>query len=298
MSDETSVRKETHPRARTDRCDGSVFNILFGESGNVPEFFRNTSGRCAHHNRGVRLSTADAFVLGTYPLKEKDRIVSFLTRDSGRRRGVARRARGARSAFLGTLEPMTEARVVFFEREGRELVSIDSIDSIRPSFPLSKDLEQALLLSAFAESLETFVSDSDPAEPFYRLARHAMDSLFAGAPPPAVAAYFDVWILKLSGLFPSPAECAGCGRQLDPKATLYFDESRPGFIGAECRRGEAIRLTAEGMATLRSFLSSPLDPRARPGGLAELASVARRARRNFLGHELKSHRVLAEVLGD
>jgi len=245
----------------------------------------------------VRLQTADAFILGTHPLKERDRIVSLLTRDSGRRRGVARRARGARSAFLGTLEPMTEARVMFFEREGRELVSIDSIDPIRPSFPLSKDLERALLLSAFAESLETFVSDSDPAEPFYRLARHAMDSLFAGAPPPAVAAYFDVWILKLSGLFPSPAECAGCGRPLERKTTLYFDENRPGFIEAECRHGEAIRLTDEGAATLRTFLSSPLDPQARPGGVAELASVARRARRNFLGHELKSHRVLAEVLG-
>jgi DNA repair protein RecO (recombination protein O) len=246
----------------------------------------------------VRLLSADAFVLATYPLQEKDRIVSFLTRDSGRRRGVAKRARGARSAFQGSLEPMTEARIVFFEREGRELVSIDSIDPVRPSFPLSKDLERALLLSAFAESLETFVSDSDPAEPFYRLARHAMDSLFAGAPPPAVAAYFDVWILKLSGLFPSPAECAGCGRALDPKDPLVFDESRPGFIGPECSRGEVVRLTAEGGATLRRFLAHPLDPAALPAGLADLVSVARRARRTFLGHELKSQRVLAEVLGN
>jgi DNA repair protein RecO len=191
---------------------------------------------------------------------------------------------------------MTEARVTFFEREGRELVSIDSVDAIRPSFPLSKDLERALLLSALAESLETFVSDSDPAEPFYRLARHAMDSLFAGAPAQSVAAYFDVWILKLSGLFPSPNECAGCGRPLEGKA-LLFDESRPGFIGAECRRGEVVRLTPEAGATLRTFLSAPLDAHARPPGLAELVSVARGARRSFLGHELKSQRVLAEVLG-
>jgi DNA repair protein RecO (recombination protein O) len=245
----------------------------------------------------VGSATADAFILGTYPLKEKDRIVSFLTRESGRRRGVARRAKGARSAFTGSLEPMTEARVVFFEREGRELVSIDSIDLVRPSFALSKDLERALLLSALAESLETFVSDSDPAEPFFRLARHAMDSLFAGAPAQAVAAYFDVWILKLSGLFPSPAECAGCGRSLDPKGSLLFDEGRPGFIGPECRRGEALRLSADAGATLRVFLSRPLDPQTAPAGVGELVSVARRARRNFLGHELKSQRVLAEVLG-
>jgi len=245
----------------------------------------------------VGLLAADAFILGTYPLKEKDRIVSFLTRETGRRRGVAKRARGARSAFTGSLEPMTEARVVFFEREGRELVSIDSIDPVRPSFPLSKDLERALLLSALAESLETFVSDSDPAEPFFRLARHAMDSLFAGASAQAVAAYFDVWILKLSGLFPSPAECAGCGRALEPKAALLFDESRPGFIGPECRRGEVVRLSAAAGATLRAFLSKPLDPQAAPAGVGELVSVARRARRSFLGHELKSQRVLADVLG-
>lgn len=243
------------------------------------------------------LASADAFILGTYPLKEKDRIVSFLTRESGRRRGVAKRARGARSNFTGSLEPMTEVRVVFFERDGRELVSINSIDPVRPSFPLSKDLERALLLSALAESLETFVSDSDPAEPFFRLARHAMDSLFAGAPAKTVAAYFDVWILKLSGLFPSPAECAGCGRPLESTEALLFDENRPGFVGAECRRGEVLRLSPEAATTLRAFLSRPLDPEGLPRAVGELVTVARRARRSFLGHELKSQRVLAEVLG-
>ena len=67
---------------------------------------------------------------------------------------------------------MTEARVVYYEKEGRELVSINAADPIRPSFSLSSELEKALLLSTLAESLETFVSESDPAEPFYRLARH------------------------------------------------------------------------------------------------------------------------------
>ena len=40
---------------------------------------------------------------------------------------------------------MTEARVLYFEKEGRELVSINSVDLIRPSFPLSGRLEGALL---------------------------------------------------------------------------------------------------------------------------------------------------------
>jgi DNA repair protein RecO (recombination protein O) len=245
----------------------------------------------------VRSHSSDAFILGTHALREKDRIVSFLTRDSGKKRGVARGARSPRSHFSGALEPMTEARVVYFEKDGRELVSIDEVEPIRPSFALSRELGQVLLLSSFAESLEVFVSDSDPAEPFYRLSRHAIDSLIEGAPHQAVAAYFDVWILKLSGLFPSLGECAGCGRTLSPEDVLLFDESRPGFIGSECRRGEVLRLSREARETLRQFLTSPLDPLEYPQGIAEIAAITRRARRHFLGHELKSQRVIGEVLG-
>lgn len=245
----------------------------------------------------MRLHSSDSFILGTHALKETDRIVSFLTRDFGKKRGVAKGARRPKSSFSGALEPMTEARVVYYEKEGRELVSINAADPIRPSFALSNELEKALLLSTLAESLETFVSESDPAEPFYRLARHAMDALFASAPAALVAAYFDVWILRLSGLFPAPRECAGCGRALAESEPLLFDERRPGFVGAECRQGETLRLTADAHRTLAGFLSGPLDPSARPKGLPEISRVARLARRHFLGHELKSQRVLAEVLG-
>lgn len=244
----------------------------------------------------MRHVVSEAFILATYPLREKDRIVSFLTPD-GKKRGVARGARGPRSAFSGALEPMTETRVLFFEKESQELVSIDSVDIVRSSFPLSSPLDRALLLCALAESLQTFVADSEPAEPFYRLARHAMDALFSGASPELVCTYFDVWILRLSGLFPNPGECAGCGRALDAGQPLLFDETRPGFVGSECRRGEVLRLSSAARETLAAILAAPLDPARRPPRLAEISEVARRARRHFLGHELKSQRVLSEVLG-
>ena len=246
----------------------------------------------------MRLHSSDSFILGTHALRETDRIVSFLTRDAGKKRGVARGARRPRSSFSGALEPMTEARVVYYEKEGRELVSINAADPIRPSFSLSKDLDRALLLSTLAESLETFVSESDPAEPFYRLARHAMDALFADAPAPLVAAYFDVWILKLSGPLPGAARMRRLrAAARGGRSRFSIDERRPGFIGSECRHGEALRLTADAHRTLSAFLSGPLDPAARPKGLAEIAHVARLSRRHFLGHELKSQRVLADVLG-
>lgn len=245
----------------------------------------------------MRPLRSEAFVLVTYPLREKDRIVSLLTRDAGKKRGVARGVSSPRSPFAGALEPMSEVQVLYAEKEGQELASIRSIDTIRSSFPISRRLEEALLLSALAESLQTFVSDSEPAEPFFRLARHAMDALFARGAPESVATYFDVWVLKLSGLLPPPEECAGCGRPIRSDEPLFFEERRPGFVGSECRSASAVSLSPAARRTLRSILGAPLDPAARLPGLDQISAVTRMARRHFLGHELKSQRVLAQVLG-
>ena len=69
------------------------------------------------------LYTTDALILRTYRLGESDRIVVFLTRDRGKKRGVAKNARQSRRRFGGALEPLTYGRVGYFERERRELVT-------------------------------------------------------------------------------------------------------------------------------------------------------------------------------
>ena len=77
------------------------------------------------------LYSADALVLRTYKLGEADRIVVFLTRDRGKKRGVAQSARRPRSRFTGALEPLTEVRVAYFEKEQRELVSLNYAEPVR-----------------------------------------------------------------------------------------------------------------------------------------------------------------------
>src|SRR5450759_3564803 len=77
------------------------------------------------------LYTTDALILRTYKLGESDRIVVFLTRDRGKKRGVAKNARQSRRRFGGALEPMTYGRVGYFERERRELVSLSYVEPVR-----------------------------------------------------------------------------------------------------------------------------------------------------------------------
>jgi DNA repair protein RecO (recombination protein O) len=243
----------------------------------------------------VPLIRQKAFILSAVPLREKDRIVTLLTEEAGKKRVVARGARRLQSAYAGALEPMSEAEVISFEREGRDLHRLDSLELVRSSFPLASDLRTGLLLSALAESLITFVSDSDPSEKFFRLARHAMDSLFDGVGPRLVAVYFDAWVLRLSGVLPPPSACAVCGRS-GLEAPFFFDESLPGFLGKECARAGARKLSLAASEGISAILSRPLSSlEIAPSALPETGDVLARVRRHFLGHELKSQRVLSQL---
>jgi DNA repair protein RecO (recombination protein O) len=70
---------------------------------------------------------SEALVLHSYPLGEADRLVSFLSRNMGRVRGVAAGARRTKSRFGSTLERLSYIRIWFFERETRDLVDRKSV---------------------------------------------------------------------------------------------------------------------------------------------------------------------------
>ena len=147
------------------------------------------------------LYTAEALVLRTYKLGEADRIVVFLTRDRGKKRGVAPNARKSRKRFGAALEPLTEVRVSYFEKEGRELVGLNYAEPVRS--PLSAVGAEALGYSHyFAELIDEWAADADVDERLFRLGTSALDALVSGAPVEALARYFECWLLRLQGVYP------------------------------------------------------------------------------------------------
>src|SRR5690349_16958816 len=109
------------------------------------------------------LYTTDALILRTYKLGESDRIVVFLTRDRGKKRGVAKNARQSRRRFGGALEPMTVGRVQYMERERRDLVFLEFVEPQRS--PLSAAGGEALgHVGYFAELLDEWAQEADPNE--------------------------------------------------------------------------------------------------------------------------------------
>lgn len=150
------------------------------------------------------LYTTEALILRTYPLGESDRIVVFLSRDRGKKRGVAKNARQSRRRFGGALEPMTHGRVGYVEREGRDLVFVDYVEPLRSPLAAA-DAEALGYVGYFAELIDEWAPDGDPNETLFRLGASIVDAIAGGVPIEPLARYFEFWLMRLQGVYqPDP----------------------------------------------------------------------------------------------
>jgi DNA repair protein RecO (recombination protein O) len=242
--------------------------------------------------------TSEALILRTYKLGEADRIVVFLTRDRGKKRGVAKGARRVRSKFIGALEPMTRAGVAYFEREQRDLVRINYVEPERS--PLSGSSGEALgHVGYFAELIDEWAPEAHADERLYRLGSSMTDAIADGAPVEALTRYFEYWILRLQGVYPSLTACHGCGEPLANGAVMPARDDL--FVCRTCAPAggtnvsvEALRFLKGAGATAPDRLETlPLHARA----ARELETVHSRLLNLHLEKELKSARVLREMRG-
>jgi DNA repair protein RecO (recombination protein O) len=145
---------------------------------------------------------SETFILRTYPLRESDLIVSFLTRDQGKLRGVARRARRPKNNFGSGLERLTQVRLSYFQRENRELVTLDACEIIRSQFDLMANYEVGVALDYLAEVAEQMLPAGEPNERFFRLLRAVLEYLHGGGNVWTAVTYFTLWAVRLSGILP------------------------------------------------------------------------------------------------
>lgn len=260
----------------------------------------------------MALHTSEAILLDVRDLHDRDRIVVFLTRERGRLSGVAKGARTKHSRYAGQLQPLAKARVTWFEKEGRELVRISGVDLLRPSMKIQESLEDLLLGSYLAEHMLVFAQENEAADLLFRLLDSTLEALLAGIDRDLAARYFEVWVLRLAGVFPVPTECPSCGRAYSASLDAVLPAHGDGLVCIECSGGHSGPppaappgsrladpdvldfLRRSGRERLVRMAEGPPDP----STLRRTEEIAARVRRTFLQAELKSYRVLRRTLGE
>lgn len=147
---------------------------------------------------------SETYVLRTYPFRESDLIVNFFTRDQGKMRGVAYRARKPKNNFGSGLERLSLVSLSYSQKETRELVNLSGCELLQSQFPLLSDFDTSLALDYIAELSDHLLPPHEPNERFFRLLASVLDFMHersAGAIWAAIT-YFSLWATRLSGFLP------------------------------------------------------------------------------------------------
>ena len=259
----------------------------------------------------MSLTSAEALLLDVVDLHDRDRIVTFLTRERGKLKGVARGARRKYSRFAGQLQPLAKLQITWFEKEGRELVRISGAEVVALPTRLQGDLEGILLGSYLAEHLIELVQENEPADLYFRLLDATLAALAAGVDRDLVTRWFEVWALHLAGVFPVPEACPACGRTFAAAGGAVLPASAEALVCRDCAGGVAQGFEMQS-AGARAVAPEVLDllarfARERPAELAagpapaaadlrRIEEVVGQVRRAFLERELKSYVVMQRTL--
>ncbi|MFQ5702336.1 MAG: DNA repair protein RecO, partial [Acidobacteriota bacterium] len=190
----------------------------------------------------------------------------------------------------------------YFDRKGRDLLRIDSCDLLEESFTLHGDLAKAALLSYIAEIVDTFSREREADPRYFRLLTSVMGAVREGVDVAMLARYFEVWTLKLHGLFPSLSRCDSCGRDVSACGGYLTVAEMPRFTCPSCGGREpskCVAVSARAITLLGQIRTlAPADlTRLRPDRVAleEMEKAAVAMLNAFVGHPFRSYRFLREV---
>ncbi len=202
-------------------------------------------------NSGVSIYRDDGIVLRTQKLGEADRIVTLLTRRTGRVRAVAKGVRRTKSRFGARLEPFTHVDLLLYT--GRSLDVITQAETLRPyGAPLASDYPRYTTGTAMLETAERFTPvEKEPSLRQFLLLVGGLRTLGEVTHDPRLV--LDAFLLRslaVAGYAPALEECAVCGTRAaadpgddpgdEPPELPGFDglagPARPGAAGGRPSR--------------------------------------------------------------
>lgn len=194
-----------------------------------------------------------AVVLRTQKLGEADRIITMLTREHGRVRGVAKGVRRTKSKFGARLEPGSHIDIQLFI--GKTFDTVTQVEAIENYGDLvSRDYQRWTIASAILETAERFTSqEREPALQEYLLVVGGLKALTENMHDPSLI--LDAFLLRslaIGGYAPSMTTCSRCEK---PGPHRYFSLVGGGSVCVDCRPSACATPNPETLGLMASLLS-------------------------------------------
>lgn len=171
----------------------------------------------------------EAVILRTKNIGEYNKMVFLFTRERGKIKAVAYGARKLKNRFGSALEPFTHGKVLIIENNrGTAIASLDQVEILHSAFGLYEDYVTASHLYYYSELLDSFLPEEHPEENIFRLTLEMVRGFELRLSPMRVAAYFEVWLLRLLGFLPDYKNCHHCRKNLRADKEIFI--AREGYL--------------------------------------------------------------------
>ena len=186
------------------------------------------------------IQKTEAIILRSQKFRETSKILTLYTKKYGKMKVIAKGARGLKSRFYGSLEPLNYISIVFYFIEKRDLQLISQAD-IRNYFKQIKtDLEKYSLTSIIFEVILRSEYAEDPNPFLFNTVVQFLESLDLAADRYENRFFwFLLKFLQIYGFKPQFDACIHCGRRHTETIDFFFSISRGGLICQNCKTSEA-----------------------------------------------------------
>ena len=245
-----------------------------------------------------------AIVCASRESGESDRTITLFGPECGKMTARVRGARKPTSKLAGCTRPFCEGK--FYVTESRSIALVTGVEIVRMHSKLQDDVRKLAVGSYWLELLSSGHWPEDQWEPLFRLTTNALAMLADARALRAITAVVAAKFVKLSGLYPDFANCAGCGAPIHTGSAVierefagafHFDcapETAAGAIAgtkvSAAVTGALYRLYDLKLGNFDSGWCGESD-------VAEVESVLAEMLKRLLDCELKTRRFLKDALG-
>ena len=185
------------------------------------------------------LFKTNAIVTRSTNYGESDKIVTFLTRDFGKIKGIAKGARRSKKRFQNALGLFSHIRLIFFDREGVGLVRVESGDILHAFPKIRENLTKIYFGNYFLELVNEMAGEREVNPEVFDLLLSFLLNLERGEAQEERLRMFEIRMLSLFGYRPNLNRCDFCKKDwedLRNAPTFFFSPEKGAMVCESCSK--------------------------------------------------------------
>jgi len=246
------------------------------------------------------LYKTQAVVLRGIKLSEKDKLVTFLTRDYGKIKCVAKGARRIKSRYGASLEPLSHISMVYFGKQNQELFSLNQCDILHSFQSIREDHQKFYSAIYYLELADVLMAEAHPEPGIFDLLLTILDKTRSQTNMETLCRLFEIRIMVLAGYGPRLNHCIVC-KNIPKSLWVGFSCNRHGIICEPCQGRDLteIKIKNGSLNYLKKLLTLDINHIERlkipKESEAEIENVTHRLILSRVGRELKSYPFIKQM---